>query len=279
MGLGNLQSRWVLITGAAAGIGRATALAFADAGASLILTDISGQGLDAVRSEVKRHDIPCLTFTMDVADEAAVNAVADRVHDCIPALDVLVNNAGIAYLGSFLDTPLDAWSRVLNVDLMGVVHGCRAFLPNMIKAGGSRRIVNIASLAGVAPAPNLSAYSAAKHAVVGLSEGLAIELKLHRSSVGVTAVCPGIINTDITKAQHNIAPQITREQYERLRAYYEKQGVAPKVVADAIVAAVRSGRSLVLVGPYARPLYHLRRISRALAQTMLLADAHNAGYR
>ena len=152
------------------------------------------------------------------------------------------------------------------------------FLPRMQAAGGERRIVNVASLAGVAPAPNMTAYAASKHAVMGLTEGLALELRLANSPIGITTVCPGIINTDITKAAGAMSADIGAAQQNKLKAYYEAQGVGPEVVAAAIVDAVRSGRALVLVGPAARPIFHLRRLSLKLAQWLMLNDARKAGY-
>ncbi len=274
----SFSGRWVLVTGAAAGIGRATALAFASAGASLVLTDINRDALDRVADEVRGRGASCHCDVVDVGDAEAMQAFAQRVLAQVPGIHVLVNNAGIGYLGGFEDTPLQAWDRVLRVNVLGVVHGCRAFLPGMRAAGDERRIVNIASLAGIAPPPNLSAYAASKHAVMGLSEGLAMELRLAGSQVGVTVVCPGIINTDITKARHAVSAAIGDSQYARLTAYYEAQGVGPEIVADAIVRAVRKRRELVLVGPFAKPIYHLRRVSRRLAQRLMLADARRAGY-
>lgn len=276
--LDKLDGKWVLVTGAASGIGHATALAFAEAGAHLVLSDLQTERLAALRASLVKRGTTCIAETVDVSQDAAMQAFAERVHSEVPALDVLVNNAGIGYLGPFLDTPLDAWRRVLDINVMGVVHGCRHFLPRMQQAGGARRIVNIASLAGIAPAPNITAYAASKHAVVGLTEGLALELRLTGSSVGVTTVCPGIINTDITKAANATAPGIDAAQQHKLQSYYEAQGVGPEVVAAAIVDAVRRGRSLVLVGPFAKPMYHLRRLSRGLAQRLMLNDARKAGY-
>ena len=276
--MNDLKGKWVLVTGAAAGIGRATALAFADAGANLVVSDLQADRLQALHALLVQRGVQCIAETADVSNAEAMRIFAERVHAQVPALDVLVNNAGIGYIGPFLDTPLDAWRRVLGINVMGVVHGCANFLPRMQQAGGVRRVVNIASLAGIAPAPNMTAYAAAKHAIVGLSEGIALELRLARSAVGLTTVCPGIINTDITKAAHNVSPAIGPQQLRKLQAYYEAQGVGPEVVADAIVDAVRRGRSLVLVGPFARPIYHLRRLSRALAQWLMLADARKAGY-
>lgn len=278
MQMNDLKGKWVLVTGAASGIGRATALAFADAGARLVVSDLQADKLESLRATIVARGVACIAEPVDVSDEAAMREFADRVHAQVPAIDVLVNNAGIGYLGPFLGSPLDAWQRVLGVNVMGVVHGCHYFLPRMSQAGGVRRIVNIASLAGIAPAPNMTAYAASKHAIVGFSEGLALELRLAGSPVSVTTVCPGIINTDITKSARNISPAIGVAQLAKLQAYYAAQGVGPEVVATAIVDAVRSGRDLVLVGPFARPMYHLRRLSRRLAQWLMLADARKAGY-
>ena len=276
--INDLQGKWVLVTGAAAGIGHATALAFAEAGAHLVLSDLQAERLETLRAQLVQRGTRCIVDTVDVSDASAMQAFAERVHSQVPALDVLVNNAGIGYLGPFLDTPLEAWRRVLDINVMGAVHGCRHFLPRMQQAGGPRRIVNVASLAGIAPAPNMTAYAASKHAIMGFSEGLALELRLAGSSVGVTMVCPGIINTDITKGANATSASIDAAQHRKLQSYYEAQGVGPEVVAAAIVDAVRRDRSLVLVGPFAKPMYHLRRLSRKLAQRLMLNDARKAGY-
>ncbi|MGJ7512063.1 SDR family NAD(P)-dependent oxidoreductase [Variovorax sp. GT1P44] len=278
MTLRNLHGKRVLVTGAASGIGRATALAFASMGADLLLCDLVAERLAAVRDEVCAFGVNCTSFGVDVADEAAMHAFSLQVHAQGGPLDVLVNNAGIGYLGAFLDSPLDAWRRTLGINLMGVVHGLRCFLPQMHEAGGPRRIVNVASVAGIAPAPNMSVYAASKSAVIGLSESLSMELRLRNSRVGLTVVCPGIINTAITHNANNVSPSIDAAQLAKLQAYYEAKGVHADVVAHAIVDAVRSGRELVLVGPFARPLYHLRRLSRSLLRRVLLIDARKMGY-
>ncbi|RZL89661.1 MAG: SDR family NAD(P)-dependent oxidoreductase [Variovorax sp.] len=263
MTIRNLRHKRVLVTGAASGIGRATALAFARQGAELVLCDLDAARLEPVRDAVCALGAPCTTYGVDVSDEAAMHAFSERVHAQGGALDILVNNAGIGYLGAFLDSPSDSWRRTLGINVMGVVHGLRFFLPQMHAASGSRRVVNVASVAGIAPAPNMSAYAASKSAVIGLSESLSLELRLRNSRVGMTVVCPGIINTAITHNANNVSPAIDAAQLAKLQAFYEAKGVNADVVADAIVDAVRSGRELVLVGPFAKPLYHLRRLSRA----------------
>jgi NAD(P)-dependent dehydrogenase (short-subunit alcohol dehydrogenase family) len=276
MTISEFKGRLALVTGAGSGIGRATALAFARRGANLVVSDINQGALAAVKGEVEALGVVCHAHAADVANETAMQAFATDVHARFGAVDVLVNNAGIGYLGPFLTSPLASWRRVLDINVMGVVHGCYFFVPKMIEAGGPRQVVNVASLAGIAPAPTMSAYAASKYAVMGLTDTLALELA--GSNVGVTAVCPGIIDTPITASDANISPSIPRAQIARLRAYYKANGVPPEVVADAIVEGVRTGRPLVLVGPWAKPSYHMKRLSRKLVHALTLSGARKSGY-
>jgi len=276
MAIPDLNGKWVVVTGAASGIGLATASAFARHGARLVVSDINRDALAIVATDIARRGTECLYFQVNVADEQAMRNFADEVYAKVGAVDVLVNNAGIGYLGPFLHSPVESWRRVLDINVMGVVHGCHAFGRRMVEAGGARQIVNVASLAGIAPAPNMSAYAASKHAVMGLSDVLAMELA--GTEVGVSAICPGIINTPITRNPSTISPAISEEQIGRLRAYYDAKGAVPQVVAQAIVDAVRRGRPLVLVGPYAKPMYHIKRFSRSLARFLTISDARKSGY-
>lgn len=269
---------WVLVTGAASDIGRATAIAFAAAGSNLVLADINESGLEATCQDVWVLGRDCLARPVDVSNGEAMDHFAEWVHAqmSVPALDVLVNHAGVGHFGPFLDTPIDAWQRVVQVNLLGAVNACRAFLPSMLRAGGKRRIVNVASLAGVVAAPNMSAYAAAQHGVVGFGESLGLELKFSGAEVGVSTVCPGIVSP--AHGQHATVP-IGGALHQRLIKRHLHRGIAPEVVADAIVRAVRRGRELVLIGPFATPLYGLRRISRRLAQLLLQRDARYAAIR
>jgi NAD(P)-dependent dehydrogenase (short-subunit alcohol dehydrogenase family) len=272
MAVKSLKGKQVLVTGASSGIGYETALAFARRGANLILVDINAPALEMAAQAVREHGVQCLIWKADVSDAQAMGELADAVHDAVGALDVLVNNAGIAFLGAFLETPEHAWRRMLDINVMGVVHGCSVFLPRMIKAGDPRHLVNVASVAGLAPAYQMSAYAASKHAVVGLSESLAMELS--GSSVGVSVICPGIINTPIARpGTANVGKNVTHAQLERLAAFYQGKGAHPRVVGESIVDAVQTGKGLVLVGPIARLVYNLRRISRALLMKAMLAES------
>jgi NAD(P)-dependent dehydrogenase (short-subunit alcohol dehydrogenase family) len=272
MAIPSLKGKQVLVTGASSGIGFETALAFARRGASLILVDINAPALEMAAHAVREHGVQCLTWKVDVSDSQAMGDLADAVHKAVGAFDVLVNNAGIAFLGAFLETPEHAWRRILDINVMGVVRGCKVFLPQMLHAGGPRHIVNVASVAGLAPAYQMSAYVASKHAVVGLSESLAMELS--SSSVDVTVVCPGIINTPIaTPGAGSVGKSVTHAQLERLAAFYQSKGAHPRLVGESIVDAVQAGKGIVLVGPIARLVYNMRRISRSLLMKAMLAES------
>jgi short-subunit dehydrogenase len=145
----------------------------------------------------------------------------------------------------------------------------------MRAAGGPRKIVNVASLAGFAPAPNMSAYAASKHAVVGLSEVLALEL--YDTEISVLVVCPGIIETNIVRASAT-APGITAEQIGKLEKYYHDHGCHPRVVAADVVRAVETDRAFLFTGPMARMAYTAMRISRRLARRLTVRSARESGY-
>src|SRR6185436_11112681 len=162
----DFQGKWVLITGAASGIGRASAFAFAETGASLILTDIEREGLARTALLCRKLGATVDEERVDVSDARAMQELAKRVHARIPALDVLINNAGVAAAGSFVGTPLEVWDWVVSINLKGVVHGCHLFVPMMIARGTGGSVVNVASLAGLVASRRMSVYSTTKFAVV-----------------------------------------------------------------------------------------------------------------
>jgi short-subunit dehydrogenase len=276
MALNDLQGRWVLVTGAASGIGHETALEFARAGADIVAFDLDEARLTAATRSIEALGRSCLAFGCDVSNAAAVGVVAAKVAADIGSPDVVVNNAGIGFLGPFIDTPLSAWNQVIGVNLMGVVHVSRAFLPGMIAAGGARHLVNIASAAGLQAVPNLSTYSASKYAVVGLSEALAMEL--NGTNISVTVVCPGIINTPIVRNHLAVSQSVPAATLAKLAEQYEARGVHPSVVGKRIVRAVKRGEEIVLVGPSAATIFHARRLSRRLLRRASLSGARAIGY-
>jgi NAD(P)-dependent dehydrogenase (short-subunit alcohol dehydrogenase family) len=271
-----LRGKQVLVTGAAAGIGLECARSFARQGANLVISDVNAAALDDARREIAGLGVSCIAQACDVASEASVAALAAAAQSAVGPIDVLVNNAGVAFLGSFEETPIEQWRRILDVNVLGIVHCIQAFLPAMRAAGGERKIVNVASLAGVAPAPNMSAYAASKHAVVGLSEVLALEL--HDTPISVLVVCPGIINTTIVNVPGTTAPGLSDAQLEKLRRYYVEHGCLPSVVADGIVRAVLADDLYLFVGPMAKPAAVLARLSRRLTRRVTINDSYKSGY-
>jgi NADP-dependent 3-hydroxy acid dehydrogenase YdfG len=251
----NLKDRIVVVTGAGSGIGRATALAFADRGARIAACDVDQLRLDALAAQL--GDRALVVRRVDVADRAQMQAFADAVHAKAPAADVVVNNAGVGLGGPFLETSLDQWDWILGINLRGVVHGCKMFVPNMVEAGRGGHIVNIASILGIYAMPNLTAYVATKFAVRGFSLSLREELAGHK--IGVTAICPGLIATAIA-ADGQVTPKLASRRAEALRTF-EKRGAPPEKVAAAILDAVRTNPAVRTVGNDARVLAALTRFA------------------
>ncbi|HEX3593948.1 MAG TPA: SDR family NAD(P)-dependent oxidoreductase [Polyangiaceae bacterium] len=246
----------VVVTGAASGIGQATAIAFAERGAKLFLCDIDHPRLAGTVQAVGRTGAEVHSFEVDVSNRDAMKSFAETVHSRIPAVDVLVNNAGVGLGGGFLDTTLDDWEWILSINLLGVVHGCHFFVPQMVRAARRGQVVNVASAAGLLAPPDLAAYGATKYAVVGLSEALREELRPH--DISVTTICPGMINTPITRSSRLRGARAGSR--ERLIRMYEDRGYGPERVAEAIVGAVVHRRGLVPVTPEAWLLYVLKRV-------------------
>jgi NAD(P)-dependent dehydrogenase (short-subunit alcohol dehydrogenase family) len=239
-----LDGKLALVTGAGSGIGRATATALAEAGAHLVVCDVDPDRTRDVAAEL--GDACVLARPVDVGDRGAMQAFADEVHRLQPALDVLVNNAGVGVGGGILDTPLESWDWLLRVNLMGVVHGCHFFAPAMA-ARGSGHIVNVSSIFGYFASPSVVAYVASKFAVLGMSMAMRGELAAH--GVGVTAICPGLIATNII---HGSRMSETLDTVRgKVADTFAKRGAPPSKVAAAIVRAVRRDRAVVPVAPEA----------------------------
>ncbi|MBA3391473.1 MAG: SDR family NAD(P)-dependent oxidoreductase [Deltaproteobacteria bacterium] len=236
-----LTGKVVVITGAGSGIGRATALAFAGEGARIVACDVDQPRLDTLATELGTRAL--LVRKVDVSDRAAMQAFADEVHAEVPAIDVIVNNAGVSVGGPFLQTSLDDWDWLLGINLKGVVHGCHFFVPKMVERGLGGHVVNIASILGIYPAPNVTAYVASKFAVLGFSQSLRAELDEH--AIGVTAICPGMIATAIVD-DGRLRGAIGERKAKVSAAF--KKGASPAVVARSILDAVRTNPAIRPVG-------------------------------
>ncbi|MEU8461865.1 SDR family oxidoreductase [Streptomyces sp. NPDC029003] len=240
----------VLVTGAASGIGRATAFAFAEAGARIVAVDRDAEGA-ARTAEMARLVGAAEAWgeCVDVSDEQAMEKLAAKVAAEYGIVDVLVNNAGIGLSGAFLETSAEDWRKVLDVNLWGVIHGCRIFGKQMAERGQGGHIVNTASAAAYLPSKTLPAYSTSKAAVLMLSECLRAELAGRQ--IGVSAICPGIVNTNITATSRFAGVDAAEEKrrQERSSRLYGLRNFPPEKVADAILTAVVKNQAVVPVTP------------------------------
>lgn len=251
------KDKEVLITGAGSGIGRATALAFAASGARLWLSDINAEGNEQTASLARQQGVAVRTLECNVADADSVQAMADQVHGEIAALDILMNNAGIASAGRFLDTRLETWRKVMDVNLMGVVHGCHAFLPQMVARGQGGHVINTASAAAFIAAPDMPVYAASKFAVRGLSEALRSDMAKH--NIGVSTICPGIINTPIVGSAIMEGSMDNAERHEKVMKFYQKRNYTAEQVAEVVLQAVRKNVAVQPVSPEAWGMYFAKR--------------------
>ncbi len=240
----------VLVTGAASGIGRATAFAFAEAGARVVAVDRDAEGAARTADMARLVGAPeAWAECVDVSDEQAMEKLAAKVAAEYGIVDVLVNNAGIGLSGAFLDTTAEDWKKVLDVNLWGVIHGCRIFGKQMAERGQGGHIVNTASAAAYLPSRTLPAYSTSKAAVLMLSECLRAELA--SKSIGVSAICPGIVNTNITATSRfaGVDEAEEKRRQERSSRLYGLRNFPPEKVADAILRAVVRNEAVVPVTP------------------------------
>jgi len=267
----NFAGKHVLITGAASGIGRETAFSFAQAGAALELADIDANGLERTALLSRTLGSEVHTHVVDVSSADEMSRFADRVHGRVPAIDVLVNNAGVAIAGSFVGTDLATWDWAISINLKGVVHGCHFFLPKMIERGTGGHVVNMASLAGIVAQNRMAVYAATKFAVVGLSESLYAELA--PAKIGVTTVCPGLINTPITQNSRLTGDLANRPEYREFsETLFRRRDYSPRRVASAIVRAAQTSGGLLPVSPESWAFYFGKRISPGLVKMLLSHD-------
>ncbi|QIS16610.1 SDR family oxidoreductase [Nocardia arthritidis] len=268
---GPFQDQLVVITGGGSGIGRATALAFAREGAEIVVSDIDPIAAEATVALIAQAGGAGHAYELDVADDTAMRKHAEDVIGAHGVPDVLINNAGVGQAGRFLDTEPEDFDRVLNVNLRGVVNGCRAFAGPMAERGIGGHIVNLSSMAGYTPQQGFSAYATSKAAVLMFSDCLRAELA--GSGIGVSTICPGIVHTNIVRTTRisgiSAAEEARKQQfYDRL---YRLRGYGPDKVAKQIVRAVRKNKSVVPVTPEARAQYVFGRLAPGVVR---FAAAH-----
>lgn len=237
-----LKERVAVITGAGSGIGRATALALADKGCHLALSDINTDTLKESAAMARDRGVRVSEHRVNVGVREEIENFARDVESEHQAVHILVNNAGIGIQVSFIHQTVEQIERIVNINLLGVVYGCKYFLPLMIKQDEGH-IVNISSAAGLNPLPGSSTYALTKFAVRGFSESIRHEL--NQNNVGVSSVHPGMINTNILHGTEyeNAETKIKNKET------FEKYGHSPEKVANKIVTAIEKNQQRVLIGP------------------------------
>ncbi len=259
MDVTNLRDRTALVTGAGSGIGRASALAFARRGANLALCDVNESGLAETEAEARKLGVDVLSRRVDVASAEQMQSFADAVHARVDAVDVLMNNAGVGLGGGLLETSLEDWHWIVDINLFGVVHGIHHFVPAMVRRGRGGHVVNVASMAAFAATSLLPAYATTKFAVLGLSESLREELAPHR--IGVTAICPGVINTAIVESSRMRGAQANPATRAETKRIYERRNYTPERVAQNVLKAIQRNRAVAPVSPEAWTYYYAKRLA------------------
>ncbi|WP_415823031.1 SDR family NAD(P)-dependent oxidoreductase, partial [Mycobacterium senriense] len=223
---------------------------------------------DAVRAACAE----AAAYQVDVSDEAAMNELAAQVRDEHGVVDILVNNAGIGMAGRFLETSSANWEDIMGVNVGGVISGSRAFGAQMVERGEGGTIINVASASAFLPSKSMVAYSTTKAAVLALSESLRADFA--DEGIGVTAVCPGFVNTNIAK--NTIYAGMSADQQERARgkadAAYRRRNFTPEATAKAIVKAVKTGPAVLPIAAESRIGYAMRRISPGMVRLFARLD-------
>lgn len=248
-----LNGKTAVITGAGSGFGRELAAVCAGEGMRLVLADIDADGLDGTVERLDGAEAECVTCNVARAED--VERLADIADERFGGTHLLFNNAGVAVAGPAWTATLDDWKWMLDVNVMGVVHGIRSFVPRMLDRGGPAHVVNTASVAGLLSVPGSSVYCVTKHSVVTLSECLYHDLRAAGAEIGVSLLCPAYVNTGIAESDRNRPPELGETnpqaaEYEaRVRKAVRSGRISAAEVAEMTVAAVKDDRFYILTHP------------------------------
>jgi butyryl-CoA dehydrogenase len=272
----DFRGRVAAVTGVGSGIGRALAIELARRGAHLALADIDDAGLAETVSRCDGHGVKITSQHLDVADRVAVYAWADRVVADHGAVNLIVNNAGVALGATVESMSYEDFEWLMNINFWGVVYGTKAFLPHL-KASGEGHVVNLSSVFGLISVPSQSAYNAAKFAVRGFTDTLRMELEIEGAPVSVTTIHPGGIKTNIAR-NARMDPSVTEMagDPEKARRDFERLFItSPEKAARQILAAVQRDRRRALIGPDAKAIDFVSRLPAGVYQSVLTKGARS----
>ncbi len=262
-----LEGRVAVVTGAASGIGRGMAEAFAAEGMKVVLSDVEAGALESTAEALRSGGAEVRAVRTDVSQPEQVEALARETLDAFGGVHVVCNNAGVAAGGvPTWESSLDDWRWILGVNLMGVVHGVRSFVPIMLERGEEGHVVNTASMAGLVSGAGNAMYSVTKHAVVSLSESLHNELALRGAKVRISVLCPGWVNTHIDESERNRPAEFAdtpelpdTPEIQMFRKVFLEQlraGMDPRRAGEIVVEAIRAQRFYVLTHDWQNMIRH-----------------------
>jgi NAD(P)-dependent dehydrogenase (short-subunit alcohol dehydrogenase family) len=258
-----------VVTGAASGIGRGLAERCAREGMKVVLADVDETALAEAERELKEAGAEVIAVRTDVSKAEDVEALAQSALGAFGAVHLLFNNAGVGAGTTVWESTLEDWQWVLGVNLWGVIHGVRTFVPLMLKQGDECHIVNTSSMAGLVSGPALGVYKVTKHGVVSLSETLSCELTLMRANVKVSVLCPAGVNTRVMESERNRPAELQNApaeesahpavvQAEAMLRRLVAAGMSPAEVAAAVFDAIREERFYILTHEDWKPLVRKR---------------------
>jgi NAD(P)-dependent dehydrogenase (short-subunit alcohol dehydrogenase family) len=256
--LRHLEGLNVFVTGAASGIGRATAEAVAAAGGRLFLTDVQADLLGSVARSIRTGGGEVVVSEpVDLTDHDGVRRLARRITEDHGAMDVVMNVAGISAWGTVQSLEHDTWRQQVEVNLMGPIHVIEELVPPMVEAGRGGHLVNVSSAAGIIGMPWHAAYSASKFGLRGVSEVLRFDLARH--GIGVSLVCPGAVHTPLTGTVRIDGVDTTSPRFRKVQARFHERAISPEKAAAAILEGVRRNRYWVYTSPDIRLIHAVQR--------------------
>ena len=251
----SFKSATAVITGGASGIGRALCLKSADEGMNVCVADMNSDALNALADELTAKGVQVLVKSLDVSDGAALKSFADECFARFDSIELLFNNAGILRIGGSWDLTADQWSKMLNINVMGVVNGINAFVPRMVELGKPARVINTGSVGSLVAAPGMAQYTACKMAVRGSTESLSLDLQMAEVPIAVSLLCPGPVATNIADAliEETMGPDADPEMLAEMKkatVSADPNFITPDECARRVFDAIKNNKFWIFTHPF-----------------------------